>query len=174
MKNFFKRYGRWVSPSAFGIAVICFSMPFMGIKCAEERLVTVSAYDVAVGGVYPKHLEGKTEEVDEKDKDDVKFEPANILMSFALPLLLLAAFCAIWRNKLGLALTLLCGGLAGLLTIAFRILSSLSFAASIKPSEGDIDLSALVRLDWRYGFWCILIFCAAGLITRLYYEGVKG
>jgi hypothetical protein len=174
MKQFFKRYGRWLSPSAFGIAVICFAMPFMAIKCGDETLLTVSAYDVAVGGVYPKHLEGKTKDVDEEEKEDTKYKPANILMSVALPALVLAALCALLPNKMALASTLAFGGAGALTTILYRIQSSWSFKAAMNPtSAGDFDFSGLMRLDWRYGFWCIVLFSLAGLITRIYYERLR-
>ncbi|MGD8717466.1 MAG: hypothetical protein PVH29_01470 [Candidatus Zixiibacteriota bacterium] len=174
MKKLFKRFGRWLSPSAFGLAVICFAMPFMGVTCADETLFTVNAFDVAAGGVYPKHLEGKTEGVDEEEPDDVKAKPANILMSVALPLFVLAALCATWRNKPGLALTLSFGGAGVLTTILYRVQCSWSFNVAMNPtSVGDLDLSGLLHQEWRYGFWCIILFGLAGLIGRIYYERVR-
>ena len=59
MRNFMKKYGKWLSPSAFGIVIICFAMPLMGIECSGNQLVSVTGFDAAVSGVYPKHLDKK-------------------------------------------------------------------------------------------------------------------
>ena len=175
MREFFGRYGRWVSPSAFGIVVISFALPFMGIKCADQSLVSVSAFDVAVGGVIREHLEKKTEKVDREGKGDIEFEPQNYLISVALPLFVLAGFLALWRNKPALVATLLCGVIGFFITVVYRILTSISFAAAMAPSPDiEWDFSGLVRLDWRYGFWFIVLFCGVGIAARIYYERVAG
>ena len=61
-----------------------------------------------------------------------------------------------------------------LATILFRIQSTASFNSAMRySSSSDLGFSGLVRLDWRYGFWCILIFALAGIITRIFYERVR-
>jgi uncharacterized BrkB/YihY/UPF0761 family membrane protein len=177
MRDFIKKYGKWLSPSAFGIAIICFAMPLMGIECSGNKLVSVTSFDTAVSGVYPEYLEKKTEKIDDTKSD---FEPPASLMTVALLFFICAGIAALWRSTVFYAVTI-ATGIGGLLSvIGYRLYTTISFQNSMKTTSADTYeqmgaamAAAMVKLVWYYGFWFIIFFGIIGVLTRVYYEKLK-
>jgi uncharacterized BrkB/YihY/UPF0761 family membrane protein len=172
-----RKYGKWFSPSAFGIALICFAMPLMGIECSGNKLISVTGFDAAVSGVYPEHLDKKKEEI---DKSDNKFEPPALLMTIALVFFVFAGVAGLWRNTMFYVITIGAGAGGLLSVIGYRIYTTISFQNSMKATSADTYermgtamAAAMVKLVWYYGFWFIIIFGIMGLFTRVYYEKGK-
>ncbi len=165
MKNEAKKF----SPAVFGLAIICFFLPFTHISCQGERLATLTGIQLVTGTTvgdpqtdsaqpngYPFTRPG---EMISTDREDEKIDPE--------PLAILALCSAIG----GLCLSFvkdrswtIAAAVAGGVGLIFLLLLKAKIDNDVlKEGEG------IIQVEYAFGFWLLLVLflCAIGLNAYL-------
>ncbi len=142
-----------MTPAFYGLALICFFLPFTRISCADQTLMAVNGTQLITGFEIQSPLpsEAKAGSPDAA----TRIEPNPWIMA-AASLALLGLLASLKNPKawlaryagIGLALALL----------AFKV-------GAEQKSAGELQkMAGMLRLDFLYGFWVAL---ASGLIAAI-------
>jgi FHA domain len=136
--------GKRISPATFGLALLCFFLPFISVSCQTQKIVTFTGIQLVTGA---------TVELPQM------FGPPKSEKLPREPLAVLAFACGV----VGLGLSFLKGrkiaigpavvGCAG--AVALLLLKSKLDADVLKGGNG------VLHLDYEVGFWLILLAYAA-------------
>ena len=113
MKDFWRKWGSKISPAAFGLAVICFLLPFISLNCAGNTLSTASGFDIAVGKAF-----ADVDEVQEKKESSPGTEFWFVVVALVFGV---AGFVVAWlRGLVATAVTIICGFVGAFSLLTFR------------------------------------------------------
>jgi len=166
MKNEAKK----LSPAVFGLAIICFFLPFTHISCSGERVVTLTGVQLVTGTTIgdPETDFAQTNggplirpsDVKPQDREDEKIDPEPLAI-FALCSAIAGLCLSFVRDKKWTIATAIAGavGLILLLLLKAKIDNDV-----LKEGEG------ILQVEYALGFWLLLVLflCAIGLNAYLY------
>jgi hypothetical protein len=167
MKDEVKKF----SPAVFGLAIICFFLPFTHISCSGERFATLTGiqlvtgttigdpetdYGKSSGGpfIVPAHSDVRPQE---REDDKIDPEPLAIFTLFSA----IAGLCLSFvRDKQWTMGTAIAGGVG--LTLLLLLKAKIDNEV-LKEGEG------IVQVEYAFGFWLLLVLflCAIGLNAYL-------
>jgi len=161
MRNEAKKF----SPAVFGVAIVCFFLPFTHISCLEERVATLTGIQLVTGTTMgepetdsaqtnrnPFTRPGDVKPQDSKD-DKVDAEPLAIFVLCSAIVGLLLSF---GKDKKWTIATTIAGGIG----LIFLLLLKAKIDNDVfKEGEG------ILQVEYAFGFWLLLVLllCAIGL-----------
>lgn len=166
MKDEAKRF----SPAVFGLAIICFFLPFTHISCSGQRFATLTGIQLVTGTTigdsetdsaqsngYPFTRPGETISTDRKDE---KIDPEPLAI-FALCSAIAGLCLSFVKDKNWTIAAAVAGGVG---LIFLLLLKAKIDNDVLKEGEG------IVQVEYAFGFWLLLVLflSAIGLNAYLY------
>lgn len=161
---------KFISPSCFGVVIVCFLLPFLNVKCNDVNLATVKGMDLVTGS----HLEVNNLDLPSATKDESKQVDLDVNAEkiernyFAVAALALAicgivlSFLLVMQREMLLGLT----GIGGALSL---MLMRIQIDNSIQKQTNGIS-KYVIHIDYVIGYWlAIVFFLAAGLFNIFQY-----
>jgi len=151
--DFISKNLKKVSLGLFGTIVLCFLMPFVSIQCAGNTIYTFSGYDLIIG----KTIEGDR-------------QIGNIYVTLALISAIAGFAFTFLRYRLRSILTFACGLLGATFLLTFQVEAKVNLSKSVNKE----DLSSMISVVFRYGYWItLLLFIVVSIITGYFAFGRK-
>lgn len=152
MKNGFKKF----SPAIFGIAIICFFLPFINVTCSGEKVATLTGIQLVTGTT----IEQPSMFGEKKQVRKVEGEPLAILAFLSAIVGLGLSFLKSRKSSIAPAIM----GIAGL--ILLLLLKAKLDNDILREGEG------MLRLEYEIGFWLtfLLFLFAAGWNGFLFFR----
>ena len=161
MRNGAKKF----SPAIFGIALICFFLPFMNVSCQGQKIATLTGIQLVTGTTIQQpelpSLFGGKKQVQKPEK--VAGEPLAILVLLSAVVGLGLSFLKGRKSSIAPAII----GVAGLILLL------------LLKAELDNDIlsegQGILQLEYGIGFWLtfLLFLFAAGLNGFLFSQRKK-
>ena len=170
MQAFWIKWGSKLSPAAFGLAVLCFLLPFTSLSCAGKPLGTASGFDIVTNTAF-----------DELKKDE-KEESSGIncawLVTVAVILIIIGGLAALIKRTWGTIAAVITGALGIVSLLSFRWLLNHQIAKIWEEAKDPSDMfsglttmaQAVLTVDYRYGFWLAIIFTLVGITGKVVWE----
>ena len=161
MKNKIKK----VSPAIFGVAIICFFLPFMEVSCGGQKVMSFSAIQMVVGTTVqqPGMLEESMSKMpslgipgEETRSQKVGPEPFAIITFLCTIIGLQLSFI---RNRKSAVLPAISAGIGAITLLMLR-----SKITNDVLREGG----GMLQVEYVFGFWVILILLIADVGLNLY------
>ncbi|MEP7127947.1 MAG: hypothetical protein ABI729_03725 [Chitinophagales bacterium] len=162
---------KYISSAGFGIAIICFFLPFMNVKCNEKNLATISGIELVTGSKLniqqnadqPNELNGKD------SHDEMEIEDQTINRNYFAVAAFVLAICGLVLSFLFFLqkeMILSAVGLGGALAL---MLMRIQIDSSLEKQSGGIS-NYLVHIDYVFGYWLTIVcFLAVGLSNMLHH-----
>jgi len=159
---------RWLSPSCFGIAIVCFFLPFLHLKCNNEELATVTGIQLVTGSAVDRE-EITLPPVSKDESKRLQLDPGKHPIDrnyFAMAALFLAiggmvlSFLMRKSKEVFIGLVGFAGGLS-------LLLMRIQIDNSLQKSVEEMNRYA-IRVEYAYGYWLALVaFITAGAVSLL-------
>lgn len=150
---------KFISPSGFGLVIVCFFLPFLNLKCNEVNLATVKGIELVTGSrlKLQRNLDLPSIGKEESNQLDLEMEDQNIDRNyFAVAALLLAigglvlSFLLFLQKEMIIS-TIGFGGALALLLMRVQVDSSIE-------KETDGISNYIIHIDYVYGYWLSIVF----------------
>lgn len=159
---------RFLNPSMFAVAVLCFFLPFMNIQCNGTKILTVSGVQMATGAnVNPSGGGMFDRTIQEKSSTSSDRKMFEVLLLLALIVLLggcITTLVLTLKNKPELQQTkaALAFSIGALVCLFIELISLSSKMGDINKESG----SDMVNLSWHLdvGYWLVILI-SVGLIV---------
>ena len=160
---------RLATPAGFGIALICFVLPFASLSCQGKEIATLSGLDLAFGksldaSVLPASPSDAAafQEKSKEEQAAAMLQVMGTAQAHAIgsnPWAIAAALCAL----AGIGAALLGGRTAGPVPAGLAGLGALMLLAAKSRVEGQVSgpTMGMGQVTWEAGFWlCLTVFAA--------------
>lgn len=134
-----------ISLSLFGLAIVCFVLPFIDISCMGQT-ISFSGIDMAKGISYADYN-----------------QPANSLLIAAIVIAVCGGLLFFWKNRSSQIVQTILGIAGGILLIAVKVVG-----------EKEINEAGVpFQVEWRYGYYLALISLFGAAVYNIYqlYKG---
>ncbi len=170
MQKFWLKWGSKLSPAAFGLAVLCFLMPFISLSCGGKALGTASGFDIVTNTAF--------DDLKEEQKEESSEMNCGWLVTVALILIILGGLAALIRRTWGTVAAAVIGAFGIVSLLSFRWLLNHQVAkvweGAKEPSDMFAGLTtmaqAMLTVDYRYGFWLAIMFALVGVLGKVAWE----
>lgn len=139
---------RKISPAIFGVALICFFLPFVNVSCGGQKVASFTGIQLVTGTTIKQP--GMFEQ---KQTQKLKREPL--------------AICAFLSVIVGLGLSLLKTKKSPIVTAIIGGIGAVMLLLLKSKMDNDVlnQTGGMVQLEYTFGFWLtfLLNFSAAGL-----------
>ncbi len=155
-----KTYGRKYSPAAFGLAILCFVLPFTHISCQGERVASLSGLQLVVGTeISGAELQGFGDMRD-ASREKVNPEPLAIL---ALVIAIVGVAVGFRKDKKGRIASIAAGAAGAVVLLLLKLKIDNEVA-----TEGE----GLLEVAYGSGYYLAFLFLigAAALHVWLFLE----
>ncbi len=132
----------------YGIAIICFILPFVELSCAGDKMFTLTGVQLATGAEVNDPVEGKP----------MRIEPDGQAIVAVLALLVALLAC-IGRDKTPSLVAAIAGGIA---SAALLLLKVGIDAEVLKRSEG-----MPLTVEYLGGYWIALLAAIGGTVLAI-------
>ena len=160
---------RFATPAGFGIALICFVLPFATLSCQGREVATLSGLDLAFGSTLdasalPMNPSGAAE-FEQKSKEEQEAAMLKVMGSAQAQAIgsNLWAIAAAVAAAAGLGAAVLGGRTAGAVPAAIAGLGALLLLLAKSRVEGQVagPTMGMGQVSWNAGFWlCLAAFAA--------------
>lgn len=163
---------KFINAGSFSIILLCFLLPFLSIKCNDNKIEVFSGYDFIVGKEFnvksPIDKENnQTQELQSDGKigseENRKLEP-NGLMIALLVIVFLGVIVSFLKIRKGRISAIITAGISLLLLIINVILINNEFKES--AAIGNQILGLRIYLGYEIGFWLMLFVFVAIIINN--------
>lgn len=164
MKNEAKKF----SPAVFGLAIICFFLPFTHISCSGERVATLTGIQLVTGTTIGNQETDSAQtnggpfirpsDVRPQDREDGKIDPEPLAI-FALCSTIAGLWLSFRRGKEWAIATAVAGGVGLILLL---LLKAKIDNDVLKEGEG------IVQVEYAFGFWLLLVLFLSAIGLNAY------
>lgn len=161
-----------ISPALFGIAILCFFMPFFSISCrGMGTAVTLTGMEMVTGKTVTGPSESSsdvygTSSRRQRESEHFDPEPLAILIVVGCLAGLGLSFMSGGKTALFPAVTG-CVCFVLMLFLKLRVESRLFQDAAASPREIE-EAKQVVMVNYEIGFWCVLFLCAAAAALNFF------
>jgi len=157
---------KFLSPSCFGLVILCFFLPFIDIKCNDVELANVKGIELVTGSqISSSEISLPPVSKDESKNPDLTFDHQSIDINyFAVAAFVLALGGLVLYFLLKIQKELFMGiiGFGGVLSL---LLMRVQVDHSIEASTEGMS-RYVVHIDYVYGYWlCMIFFLIAGAVN---------
>jgi hypothetical protein len=172
--NFIKTF---LSPSFFGLAALCFLLPFLEIKCTDKVLVSASGVELMTGKGFnlesPGDMLGEESKAEKSPKESKDIAPQPMMIiTFLLSMVGIAVAFFSFRQKNVTSAIL--GFLGFLVMLIFKFTFESQMASAMSKTDGsgnsEVDKSAammreMIKVEFAPAFYgCLVLLLAAGVL----------
>jgi hypothetical protein len=151
---------KFVSPSLFLLAALCFFLPFVSFTCQGQRIATITGMELITGTKIEKFemekLDSGQTNPDLDKERDVNSEP----LAVAAFIFALAGIVVSLIPRYSRMLSLIAGALGALMLLFLR--SSIGGEVT-----GDFDFK-IIEVSYRWGYYLSLLLFIAAFALNLY------
>jgi len=167
---------RLLTPAGFGIALLCFVLPFATLSCQGKEIATLSGLELAFGKSFDASTlpmsPSDAAAFQEKSKEEQEAAMMQVMGAAqaraigANPWAIAAALCA----AIGIGAALLGGRTAGAVPAGLASLGALLLLAARARVEGQVSgpTAGMGQVEWNAGFWLCLATFAANAALNAY------
>lgn len=140
-----------ISPTIFGLALICFLLPWVNVSCSGQKVVTFSGTDLAIGKTIniPQAF-GPSKKQNARD--------GRATIAFIAGLAGILSGFLVKADRIKAITAAVCGGIG---SVSLYLLSKLD-------SEIAAQAAGMISVGYQFGFWiAMLLFLGAGIVNVL-------
>ncbi|MBK9730732.1 MAG: hypothetical protein IPO83_05535 [Chitinophagaceae bacterium] len=160
---------KYISSASFGMAIICFFLPFMNVKCNEKNLATISGIELVTGSKLniQQNADQSNELNSTESHEETEIQDQTINRNYfavAAWVLAISGLVLSFLFFLQKEMILSAVGLGGALSL---MLMRIQLDSSLEKQSGGIS-NYLLHIDYVFGYWlAIVCFLAGGLSNML-------
>ncbi len=155
-----KESGKFVSPSIFLLAALCFFLPFVSFTCQGQKIADVTGMELVTGTKIEKFemqkFDSRQKDPGLEDQRDVSSEP----MAIAAFIFAIIGIVVSLIPRYSRMLSLIAGALGGLMLLFLR--SSISGEVT-----GDFNFQ-IIQVTYEWGYYLALILFIIAFAINLY------
>lgn len=140
-----------ISPAIFGIALICFFLPWVNVSCQGQKVMTLSGIELVTGTtVSEPRMFGPPRTIK---------VPGETLAALALVAVIIGGILSLFKGQIGVKGPAVVGGLG---TILLLLLKSKMDDDILKQSQGVLQIS------YEMGFYLTLVLFISAVALNVY------
>lgn len=167
---------RLATPASFGIALICFVLPFATLSCQGKQIATLTGYELAFGktldaSALPMNPSDAAafQEKSKEEQEAAMLQVMGAAQAQAIgsnPWAIAAALCA----AIGLGAAVLGGRTAGAVPAGLAGMGTILLFVAKARVEGQVagPTMGMGQVSWNAGFWLCLASLAANAAFNAY------
>lgn len=166
-----------VSPTVFGIVLLCFFLPWLEVSCQDHKILSASGIQLAVG----TNTNNKATSVFEStQKKNIEIK-SNILVAIALIAAIAALILSFLKGKKGIIGPAIAGGIGVISLLLFsykvnniayeianQVANETANETIINGTALGLSMASIIQLHYKIGFYLALIVFLLGIGVNIY------